>query len=185
VPADDEHVWVWAMTEPRTRLGSNATGAATPLRTLPNSGAVVGTQTTGAVVGSFGTSYLPNTSDWLGRHRLRQNKDNDYEIDREAQRTQTFTGLSSVNLEDQAITESMGGISDRTREHLGTSDAMVVRTRRRLIDAARAFRQDGATPPGVDTPAVYRMRSGGVLLPKDVDWITATYELQHAGAARE
>jgi hypothetical protein len=199
VPADDEHVWVWAMTVPRTRQGTNATGAATPLRAADQQAAGAGNwqptgtptgtpggQAAGALGGGFGMNYVPNSSDWLGRWRLRQNKENDYEIDREAQRTwRTYTGLSSVNLEDQAITESMGPISNRTREHLGTSDAMVVRTRRRVLDAARAFRETGATPPGVEEPEGYRMRSGGITLPKDVDWLEATRDLQYAGAARQ
>ena len=195
VPADDEHVWVWAITVPRTRQGANATGAATPLRAADQQAAgagsspptgLTGGQAAGVLGGGFGMNYVPNTSGWLGRWRLRQNHANDYEIDREAQRTwRTYTGLAGVNLEDQAITESMGAISNRSREHLGTSDAMVVRTRRRLLDAARTFRETGVTPPGVDEPEGYRMRSGGIVLPKDVDWLEATRDLQHAGAGRQ
>ena len=44
------------------------------------------------------------------------------------------------------MTESMGAIIDRTQEHLGTSDAMVIRTRRRVINAARALRDSAAVP---------------------------------------
>jgi hypothetical protein len=33
----------------------------------------------------------------------------------------------------------------------------------------------------VDAPDVYRTRSGGVVLPKDADWIDATKELRRAG----
>ena len=74
----------------------------------------------------------------------------------------------------------MGPIYDRTQEHLGTSDAMVIRTRRRVINAARALRDSAATPPGVDDPEVYRHRSGGVVLPREADWLEATRELRQA-----
>ena len=75
---------------------------------------------------------MPDTTDWLGKFRLTQNKDNDYLIDRKAQRTESFTGIAGIHQQDQAVTESMGPIYDRTQEHLGTSDAMVIRTRRRV-----------------------------------------------------
>jgi hypothetical protein len=74
----------------------------------------------------------------------------------------------------------MGTIYDRTQEHLGSSDAMVIRVRRRLIAAARALAESGATPPGVDQPDVYRQRSGGVILDEDADWVEATKDLRQA-----
>ena len=75
----------------------------------------------------------------------------------------------------------MGPIYDRTQEHLGTSDQMVIRTRKRLIDAARALRDHGIVPPGVDDPGVYQVRSGGAILPRGADWLEATRELRRAG----
>ncbi len=123
----------------------------------------------------------PSTSDWYGRFNLAQNASNDYQIDRQKQRSlQSYTGLSSVHLEDLAITESMGALLDRSAEHLGTSDVMVIRVRRRLTAAARALREYGETPPGADNPVVYRTRSGSVFLPKDVDWVAATEDLREA-----
>jgi len=77
----------------------------------------------------------------------------------------------------------MGPIYDRTQEHLGSSDAMVIRTRRRAINAARALRDEGVVPPGVDSPAVYRCRSGGAILPRGADWLEATKELRQAFAS--
>ena len=44
------------------------------------------------------------------------------------------------------------GRSTTAREHLGTSDAMVIRVRRRLLAAIRAHMQNGTVPPGVDDP---------------------------------
>src|SRR6185503_1242398 len=107
----------------------------------------------------------PNTSDWYGRFNMVQNMDNDYLIDRQAQRAmQSYTGIPGIRQQDMAVTESMGPIFDRTSEHLGSTDALIIRTRRRMIDVARAFRDHGVVPPGVDSPEVYRQRSGGVLL---------------------
>ena len=124
---------------------------------------------------------LPNTTDWYGRFRCVADATNDYLIDRKAQKTTSYTGINAIFLQDQAVTESMGEVYDRTQEHLGTSDAMVIRTRKRLIDAAKALRDRGQAPPGVDDPGVYQTRSGGVVLAKGVDWIEATRELRKAG----
>jgi phthalate 4,5-dioxygenase len=74
----------------------------------------------------------------------------------------------------------MGPIYDRTQEHLGSSDAMVIRVRRRLMAAARALVADGVVPPGVDEPEAYRQRSGGVILDAGADWVQATQSLREA-----
>ena len=173
VPVDDEHVMFWSMSAPRSRVGTGATGGAAGLTAGGRSVAAAG-----ARPGGF--EFLPDTTDWLGKFRLTQNKDNDYLVDREAQRTQSFTGIPGIHQQDQAVTESMGPIYDRTQEHLGSSDAMVIRTRRRAINAARALRDEGVVPPGVDSPAVYRCRSGGAILPRGADWLEATKELRQA-----
>jgi hypothetical protein len=59
---------------------------------------------------------------------------------------------------------------------------MVIRTRKRLIDAAKALRDRGQVPPGVDNPEVYAVRSGGVVLPQEANWIEATAELRSGWA---
>ena len=61
---------------------------------------------------------LPNTTDWYGRFRCAADGTNDYLIDRKAQKTVSFTGIGSIHLQDQAVTESMGPVYDRTRERL-------------------------------------------------------------------
>jgi hypothetical protein len=126
-----------------------------------------------------GLKLLPNTTDWYGRFRSGRSLDNDYEIDREAQRKgRSFTGLEGVPLEDRAMTEGMGAVLDRRHEHLGSSDIMVIRIRRRMLRALRAFVDSGDLPPGVNEPDVYRQRSGGVVLPVGADWLTATQGLR-------
>lgn len=178
VPIDDEHVMFWSIGAPRTRQGSGAAGGAAAMTAGGRSVAAAGNR-------AGGFEFLPDTTDWLGKFRLAQNKDNDYLIDREAQRTDSFTGIAGIHQQDQAVTESMGAIIDRTEEHLGSSDAMVIRTRRRAINAAKALRDGGGLPPGVDDPAVYRYRSGGVILPRRADWLDATKELRRAPSADE
>ena len=169
VPVDDQHTMFWSLSVPQTR--SNGAGRGSSKNGQPYAGSTGRPQ------------FLPNTTDWLGRWRLAANASNDYGIDREVQRTQSFTGINGIHLQDQAVTESMGPIYNRTQEHLGTSDRMVIRTRKRLIDAAKALRDTGQVPPGVDEPKVYAVRSGGVVLPRGADWIEATQELRRAWVA--
>ena len=173
VPIDDAHVMFWAISVPQSRQGTASGGNA--------AGMTAGGRPVGAAGARTGAlEFLPDTTDWLGKFRLTQNRDNDYLIDREAQRTQSFTGIAGIQQQDQAITESMGAIIDRTEEHLGSSDAMVIRTRRRALNAAKALRDGGVIPPGVDDPTVYRYRSGGLVLPRSTDWLEATRDLRRA-----
>jgi phthalate 4,5-dioxygenase len=130
--------------------------------------------------------YEPNSSGWYGRFNMKQNAANDYLIDRQVQRAwKSYTGIPGIRQQDMAVTESMGPIFDRTSEHLGSTDALIIRTRRRMIEAARALQEHGRVPPGVDDPSVYRQRSGGVVLPRDVNWWDATEELRGQFVGRE
>jgi len=119
-----------------------------------------------------GNKFLPNTSDWLGRFRLEANPSNDWKIDRVAQQNGTiYSGIDGIHLQDQAITESMGSIVDRTFEHLAPSDQMITRTRRRLLMAARALRDQGIAPPGAQDAGVYRGARSGYFVSNDMsDW---------------
>ena len=110
--------------------------------------------------------YKPNGTGWFDRYNLDQNWNNDFQVDREAQRNNvSFTGIKGIRQQDMAMTESMGSIYDRTKEHLGTTDQMIIRTRRRFMDAARALMEDGTPPPGLETPWAYHQRSGQAVLP--------------------
>ena len=165
VPVDDDHTMVWGINDASGFGGAGGAGAAVGGGTVPP---------------GYDSEFLPNTTDWLGRWRYVQNAENDYLIDREAQRTSSYTGIVGINQQDQAITESMGAIMDRTEEHLGTADVMIIRTRQRIIRAAKGLREAGVSPPGVDEPEVYRVRTGGIFLPKDANWLEATAELRKA-----
>mgnify|MGYP001391489039 CR=1 FL=1 len=80
--------------------------------------------------------------------RAFRNKGNDWLIDREVQRTETFTGIQGINTQDRAVQETMGPIVDRSKEHLGQTDRAVIMMRRLLLRAIETIR-DGGTPPGL------------------------------------
>ena len=160
VPMDDTHTMNFFMSVNRGKPGSGVTGPVV-----------------------FPT-YKPNTSDWYGRFRFETDTSNDFQIDRALQRTGKggggYTGIKALLMQDAAMTTSMGPIFDRTKEHLGSTDAMVIQVRRRLLNAVKAHMERGATPSGVDDPQVYQVRSGGVFLPVGADWVEATRELRKA-----
>jgi phthalate 4,5-dioxygenase len=120
----------------------------------------------------FGHRYQPNTTDWHGRWRLQDGEANDWGIDREAQLSNTiYTGIDNIHMQDQAVTESMGPITDHGFEHLAPSDRMVARTRRRLLQAARALRDKGVPPPGIEHPEVFYGSRGGFFFTQPrTDW---------------
>jgi phthalate 4,5-dioxygenase len=122
--------------------------------------------------------YLPNSTAWFGRWRSVNNPRNDWGVDREAQRNNIlYSGISSIAGQDQAITESMGPITDHSGEHLGPGDQMIVRTRRVMLEAARNLRDAGVPPPGVRDSSVYwHARSGSFTAPQGQDWIAAYNE---------
>ena len=97
--------------------------------------------------------------------------DNKYQIDREVQRTQTYTGIYGTNCQDRAIQESMGGIADRTLERLGTTDRAIIHARRALLKAVKTV-QDGGEPPGI-SDSYYKLRAYETVLPKGEHWFTA------------
>ena len=122
---------------------------------------------------SIGNDYLPNTNDWHGRWRLKANASNDYMIDRDTQKSDSYSGIEGIHLQDQALTESMGEIVDHTFENLAGSDLMITRTRRRILQAVRSA-QHGVAAPGADRPETYQgARGGDFLSPNTIGWLEA------------
>ena len=124
--------------------------------------------------------FLPDNGQPGGRWRLAANSTNNYMLDYELQKTKLFFGVLSNPLQDGAVQESMGPVYDRSKEHLGTADAMIIRVRRRLIEAAKALRDKGAEPPCVSDHSMYRLRPVGAILPKGADWMVETAERRKA-----
>jgi len=102
--------------------------------------------------------------------RSRRNRENNYLIDRRVQRTETFTGIDGVNIQDRAVQESMGAVVDRSREHLGPADRAVIQARRLLLHAIRTV-EDGGIPAGVE-PSYYTVHPAEAVVPADSDWRT-------------
>jgi phthalate 4,5-dioxygenase len=101
------------------------------------------------------------------------NQDNDYLIDRNAQRRgRTYSGVAGFAIQDSSLQESMGPIIDRSRENLVATDKGIVMARRRLMRAAKALTDNDTVPPGVD-PAHQRVRSASVVLPPDKPFAAA------------
>ena len=100
--------------------------------------------------------------------RTKRNKSNDWMIDRQVQKYETFTGIEGINTQDQAIQESMGPIVDRSHENLANSDIAIVVARRMLLDAVSTV-ADGADPPGIGE-SYYNVRAIEAILPTDADW---------------
>lgn len=114
---------------------------------------------------------------WLGNgpldvdqstFRAVRNRRNNYMLDRQVQKTETFTGIDGINTQDRAIQESMGRIVDRTREHLGPADKAVIQARRLLLQALRTV-AEGGTPRGV-AGSYYTLRAAEGVLRRDADW---------------
>src|SRR5262249_40591078 len=116
--------------------------------------------------------YLPNTTDWYGRWRLRGRPENDWLGEPEAPaRGGHDTGHTGIHAQDQAVTESMGPITDHLFEHMAPSDRMIMATRRRLLKVARSLRKDRTVPPGVDNPGImYPVRSGDFITEARLGW---------------
>lgn len=162
VPLDDEHCMLVVIDGPRpvpAALDKNG-------NKLP---------------GLFGDGeFLPNTSDWLGRWRMKPNPSNDHFISREMQKTVNFSGIDGGRVQDQAVVESMGPVVDRTYENLGTSDQMIIRTRRRMLRVVRALQEKGELPPGANDPTLFaNVRSGYITLPESRDWLAEVNDSRH------
>lgn len=144
VPIDDHNTWTWT-------FGASPKAALTPEQREFHGGK-------SGMWGPVDDKYEPLL-----------NMDNEYKLDREAQKTYSFTGISGIPNEDAAMQEGMGPIVDRSQEFLGSSDRGVVSFRRLMIglaqDAAR-----GIICPASRNGAAYNIRSASVLLDRSVDF---------------
>jgi phenylpropionate dioxygenase-like ring-hydroxylating dioxygenase large terminal subunit len=143
IPIDDENCWAWSFDYHPTRALTKEERQAM----IDGKGIHV--------------KYVPGT------YRPLANKDNDYLIDREAQRAgHTYSGVEGIAMQDASLQESMGPIIDRTKENLVSTDNGIIMARHRLMKAARALNEKGIKPPGVD-PKHHHVRSAAVILGPD------------------
>ncbi len=111
---------------------------------------------------------LPDYVPKKGRH-------NNWGYSAEEQRTRTYLGMGEddINVHDQWAVESMGAIQDRTREHLGQSDKVIMANRRTLLQAIETVRS-GGTPPMVLTAEQAAATTG----PDTIDCIAPAQDWQ-------
>ena len=104
--------------------------------------------------------------------RPKANRDNDYLIDRVAQREKrAYSGIFGFSVQDASLQESMGPIQDHENEQLLPTDKGIGMARRMLLEATRNL-ENGGEPPALDA-ATQRVRAAGVLLPREdnpSDW---------------
>ena len=102
---------------------------------------------------------------------------NNWGLDREAQRTISFSGIEGVNVQDRAVQEGPGPIVDRSRENLGQSDMPVIGVRKKLMEAVRTV-DAGGDPVGTGT-SYYGLRAIGRVYEQETDWRKASLEEMH------
>lgn len=141
VPIDDENCWAWSYEYHPTR---------------PLTAEEVAAVSEGK---GIHVRYTPGT------YRPLANKDNDYLIDRAAQKAgKTFSGVAGIAMQDASLQESMGPIVDRTKENLVSTDNGIIMARFRLLVAAKNLADKGVVPPGIDA-AHQKVRSAAIILP--------------------
>jgi phthalate 4,5-dioxygenase oxygenase subunit len=148
VPIDDEHCWAWSMNyQPHRPLSDDE-------RMHLGGGR------------GIHCDYEEGTNVPGGSFRPKANKDNDYLIDRVAQREKrAYSGVFGFAVQDSSLQESMGPIQDHEAEKLMPSDRAIVMARRMLYEAAIGLQQ-GVEPPALDA-SKQRVRAAGFLLPRD------------------
>ena len=104
-----------------------------------------------------------------GTYWLKRNPSNDFMIDREVQRTKTFTGIEGVNTQDFALQTGMGPIVDRSLEALGSTD-MAIQAERRLLLQAMDDVAASKPPKGTDPEGYRGTRAADMLVPRGSDW---------------
>ena len=124
----------------------------------------------------FTTDERQSLRSWINSDYGRvRNASNDYLIDRERQKTVSYTGIAAVNPAEQdgCATESMGAIVDRSKEHLGYSDRTIIALRKMLLRAVNDL-AEGRDPPHLirqaESADYSRLRSIKGILPAGTDW---------------
>lgn len=114
--------------------------------------------------------YIP------GSFQLKRNPSNDFMIDREVQRTKTFTGIQGINTQDMALQETMETpFCDRSKERLGTADSAIIAARLLLLEATRDV-ENGKRLRGTDSSTYRGVRAYDKIIPQDADWRQAMKE---------
>jgi nitrite reductase/ring-hydroxylating ferredoxin subunit len=143
IPMDDENCWTWNINFfpdkplPAEELAAMKDGGGIHAKCIP------------------------------GTFRPIANKDNDWLIDRQAQKEQrSFSGVAGFGMQDSSLQESMGAIQDYENEFLVPTDKAIAMARRALHAAARNL-EKGIEPPALSAKS-QRVRAASVLLARSV-----------------
>jgi hypothetical protein len=97
-----------------------------------------------------------------------QNRSNNYGLERQLQKTESYSGIDGINQQDRALQESMGPIVDRSREMLGPADKAIIQARKLLREAVKVG-EAGRSPAGTGT-SYYTVKAGEDVFARDADW---------------
>src|ERR1700761_1914645 len=104
---------------------------------------------------------------------IKRHASNNYLQDRALMMDGNFTGILGIPNQDIAMWESMGPIADRSQERLGASDIAIVQFRRLMLDAVRAFEQEGRVIGQIQPRLPQaKLRSYQGVVEKTVPWRT-------------
>ena len=101
--------------------------------------------------------------DYLPLRRL----SNNYLMNRDDQRLNSYTGIQGVSEQDAAIQNSQGKIVDRSLEHLGPTDVGIIEFRKLMLRLAKALKK-GQMPSSSISPEKYAVQCGGMVAHKDI-----------------
>jgi len=143
IPIDDENCWTWSFDykpdKPMTKEQVDAMRAGHGVH----------------------VKYTPGT------YRPLANKDNDYLMDRAAQkRRDSYSGVDGFAMQDASVQESMGPIVDRTKENLVSTDNGIIMARHKMLRALKALMEKDELPAGLALEH-QKVRSASVVLPPD------------------
>ena len=147
IPIDDESCWTWSFDYAGARELTKSERAAMEDGQGVHCKYVPGT-------------YIPMA-----------NSNNDYLMDREAQRSGlAYSGIHGIAIQDSSLQESMGLICDRSMEKLVATDKGIMMARRKLFKAIKNMQEKGELPPGIE-PETHKVRSASILLPRGQQYI--------------
>ena len=101
--------------------------------------------------------------DYLPLRRL----SNNYLMNRDDQRLNTYTGIQGVSEQDAAIQNSQGEIVDRSLEHLGPTDVGIIEFRKLMLRLAKALKK-GQIPSSSISPEKYAVQCGGMVAHREI-----------------
>jgi hypothetical protein len=151
VPMDDEHTWYFDVR-------ANATRPVDRERALRERGEVVGV-------------------DVDASHRKFRTMRNNFMQDRQGMRERkehwSFSGIPwGKPHQDMVVIETMGALTNWSKEHLGMADNVIVAMRQCLVNSVRRFMETGDVPEWEPSAQLSQVRGGGGVVPADTPWET-------------